>query len=242
MSEPSRTQVKTGPDNAMWRSALAKSPLFAGFDDAYMALLLECGRETSMRRGDTLMRAGDPGTSMMAVLAGEVRVVLPGVAGRDQTVKTLGAGAAFGEIALFDGKPRTADIVAATNGKLLVIERVAVQRLMARDPQFGVRVIEMLCARLRDTLVQLDAMVFQDVAGRLATSLLSLAQGRAPRHLDMTQAALGQLVGASREIVNKRLRGWEQAGILALSPGRIVLLDETRLSQMLPGAGAANAG
>jgi CRP-like cAMP-binding protein len=77
-------------------------------------------------------------------------------------------------------------------------------------------------------------MVFQDVATRLAASLLGLAQGKAPRRLDITQAALGQLVGASREIVNKRLRALAAQGIVALSPGRILLLDEARLTQMIP--------
>jgi CRP-like cAMP-binding protein len=179
---------------------------------------------------------------MMVILAGEVRVMLADAEGRDQIINTLGAGAVFGEMALFDGRPRSADVVAATNGRLLVIERGLVKRLLESDPRFAAQVIDILCGRLRATLVQLDAMLFQDVATRLATSLLGFAQGAKPRRVDMTQAALGQAVGASREIVNKRLRAWEAEGILSLSPGRVVLLDEAALFNRGPGRSAPPGG
>lgn len=171
---------------------------------------------------------------MMALLRGSVRISTGSADGREVVLNTITAGEVFGEIALLDGKPRTADVVAATNGKVLTIERAAVLRLLEQHPEFGLRLIEGLCGRLRATLVQLESMVFQDVATRLAASLLGLAQGKAPRRLDITQAALGQLVGASREIVNKRLRALAAQGIVALSPGRILLLDEARLTQMIP--------
>jgi len=225
-----------------WRATLSKTKLFAGFQPADLDRLLGHARETKMRRGEVLLRAGDPGDSMMAILLGEVRVMLADAQGRDQIINTLGVGAVFGEMALFDGKPRSADVVAATNGRLLIIERGPVQALLASDPRFAVRVIEILCGRLRDTLVQLDAMLFQDVATRLATSLLGLAHGVKPRRVDMTQAALGQAVGASREIVNKRLRAWEAEGIVGLSPGRVLLLNEAALFSRGAGPGTPGGG
>ncbi len=225
------TPPETAPDR---RAALAKIPLFAGFAPEELDRLATIAREKRMRRGEVLMRAGDAGLCMMIVMAGEARVVLAGESGQEHVINTLGPGAVFGEIALFDGRPRTADVVATTNGKVLVIERAAVLRLLARDPCFAQGVISGLCAVLRGTIGQLEAMVFQDVATRLAVCLLRLAQGTAPRHLDLTQAQLGQLVGASREIVNKRLRAFAAAGIVQLSPGRIILLHEAPLAAMLP--------
>jgi CRP-like cAMP-binding protein len=227
---------------ANWRALLGKSKLFAGFEAEELDRFLAQARERKMRRGEVLLRAGDPGDSMMAILLGEVRIMLADAQGRDQMINTLGAGAVFGEMALFDGKPRSADVVAATNGRLLMIERGPVQALLANDARFAGRVIEILCGRLRDTLVQLDAMLFQDVATRLATSLLGFAQGAKPRRVDMTQAALGQAVGASREIVNKRLRAWEAEGIVGLSPGRVLLLDEAALFSRGAGPAAAPGG
>jgi CRP-like cAMP-binding protein len=221
------------------RGFLKKVPMFSCFVDEEIDWLAACAHERPMRRGETLMRAGDPGLSIMVIILGEAHVMLASAAGRAQIINTLGRGSVFGEIALFDGKPRTADIIAATNGRLLVIERAAVQNLMERNPRLALRVIEVLCARLRSTTNRLDALLFQDVTTRLAINLLSLAHGPPPRRLDITQAAFGQLVGASREIVNKRLRALEAEGIVSLSPGRIVLLDEARLIQAAQDRSAA---
>jgi CRP/FNR family cyclic AMP-dependent transcriptional regulator len=165
-------------------------------------------------------------------LAAEVQVILNAVSGREQTINTLGPGAIIGEISLFDGKSRTANVVAVTNGRVLTIERAAMQRLIVADAQLGLRVIEMLCGRLRETMLQLESLLFQDVAARLAASLISLGQGK-PKRLDITQSALGNLIGASREIVNKRLRQLEREGIVALSPGRVIVLDEVLLAKQV---------
>jgi len=213
-----------------WRAVLEKIPFFVGFMGDQLDRLASLTHERRMRRGEMLMRAGDPGLFMMIVTLGEVRVQLTGEAGQRQILATLGPGAVLGEIAVFDGETRTADVVAATNGQVGVIERAAVLRLLEQDPQFALNVITALCGRLRNTVGQLEAMVFQDVATRLAASLLRLAVGGKPRRLDMTQEQLGQLIGASREIVNKRLRMLAADGILQLAPGRIVLLDEARLA------------
>jgi CRP-like cAMP-binding protein len=217
-----------------WQGVLAKIPMFSGFAPADLDRLSACAHERKIRAGETLMRAGDPGNAMMVVILGEVRVLLAGSAGQQQIVTTLGPGSVVGEIALFDGKTRTADVVAATNGKVLTLERAALLRMLESDPHFALRVIEGLCGRLRSTLTQLESVLFQDVATRLATCLLNMASAKPPRRLDITQATLGQLVGASREIVNKRLRALASQGIVSLSPGRIVLLDEARLAQTIP--------
>lgn len=212
---------------------LEKIPLFADFAGEGLDQLAKLTHERRMRRGEVLMRAGDPGLFMMIVSVGEVRVQLTGEAGQKRILATLGPGAVIGEIALFDGEARTADVAAATNGQVGVIERTAVLRLLEGDSRFALAVITALCRRLRDTVGQLEALAFQDVATRLAACLLRLAGGGMPRRLDMTQEQVGQLIGASREIVNKRLRALAAEGIVQLTPGRIVLLDEARLAALV---------
>ncbi len=216
------------------RQLLARIPLFAPFSPADLDALFSCAYERSMRAGETLFQRGDPGVSMMAILAGEVRIVLPNEDGQDQVLNVLTQGAVFGEIALFDGKPRSADAVAVTNGRLLVIERMATMRLMERDPGFAHRVVEIICARLRATIAQLDSMVFQDVAQRLATFLLQHCDDRGISRIDITQSALGRVVGSARETVNRRLRELETQGLIALSPGRITIIDRARLAALVP--------
>ena len=95
-----------------WRRALGRSPVFGRLSPELVAMLAGQARERAMLRHDVLFRRGEPGTSMMAVLAGEVRISLSSVEGREHVLRRLGPGEVFGEIALLDGRPRTADATA----------------------------------------------------------------------------------------------------------------------------------
>jgi CRP/FNR family cyclic AMP-dependent transcriptional regulator len=148
-------------------------------------------------------------------------------------LNVLTQGAVFGEIALFDGKSRSADAVAVTNGRLLVIERAATLRLMEQDSGFAHRVVEIICARLRATIAQLDSMVFQDVNQRLIVYLLQRHDESGTPRIDITQSALGRVVGSARETVNRRLRELETGGLIALSPGRITIINRPRLAALV---------
>lgn len=189
-----------------------------------------------MRAGETLVRRGDAGSAMMAVLAGEVRVELPDARGEAQVLRVLKAGEVFGELSLFDGKPRSADVVAVTQGRLLVIERAAVLGLMQDDPDFALRVAAVLCERLRATTAQLESLRFQDAGQRICAYLLQCQLEAGRNRIDITQAALAQIIGATRETVNRKLSEFELSGILLRRPGRITLLDLGRLRAQLGSA------
>lgn len=213
------------------RRMLAATALFAPMAPADIDALLNHSYERSMRTGETLFQRGDPGVSMMAIIAGEVRIVLPGENGRDQILNVLKAGSVFGEMALFDGNPRSADAIAGTNGRLLVLERQAVMRLIEQDPGFAFRMIGVIAQRLRSTLSQLDGVLFRDVPSRIDMFLLETSRSQGHPRIDITQAALGETVGAARETVNRHLRQRAAEGAIALSPGRITVLDPVRLSR-----------
>jgi CRP-like cAMP-binding protein len=213
---------------------LARNALFANLPASDLEALAAGARERTMQRGETLFRRGDPGTFMLAVLAGEVRIALTGAAGRDQVLRLLKAGDVFGEMAMLDSRPRSADAVAATNGRLLVLERRDLLARMQHDPDFALRLLAILCDRLRATSAQLEGMLFHDSATRLAASLLGMATGRPQPRVDITQGALGEVIGATRETVNKKLREWEEQGWVALTPGRVTILDAQALAGLLP--------
>ncbi len=222
---------------------LGRVPLFARLRPADLDALCVCAYERRMSSGETLFQRGDPGVSMMAILSGEVQIMLPAVSGDMQLLSVLVAGDVFGEIALFDGKPRSADAIAGTNGRLLVIDRAATLRLMEQDSGFTLRVIEIICARLRDTIAQLDSMLFQHVTQRLVVHLLKRQDERGSPRIDTTQSALGRLVGSARETVNRNLRDLELQGLIALSPGRIIILDRSGLLRLITQpSGAARPG
>lgn len=214
---------------------LSRTPLFSSLRPRELETLAGRAAERPMRAGEVVFRRSDPGSSMVAILSGEVRIVLPGANGRDQVLRVLRAGEVFGEVALLDGRARTADVVAETNGRLMIVERRDLLHILTDDPDFALRIITLLCDRLRTNNWLLEAMLFQDSAARLASTLLTLAAGRPGLRLDITQRALGEMVGSARETVNKKLREWQAAGILALEPGRVTVLDQAALRRQAPG-------
>jgi CRP/FNR family cyclic AMP-dependent transcriptional regulator len=214
---------------------LSKTPLFSNLEPEDLEALAGRAQERPMRAGEMLFRRTEPGSSMIAILAGEVRIALPGTDGRDQVLRVLQAGDVFGEVALLDGGTRTADAVAQTNGRLLIVERRDLLQMLQEDQALALRIIILLCDRLRATNWLLEAMLFHDAAARLATTLLMLSANRPGMRLDVTQRTLGEMVGSARETVNKKLREWQGAGILALEPGRITVLDREALQRLAPG-------
>jgi CRP/FNR family transcriptional regulator, cyclic AMP receptor protein len=215
---------------------LSKTPLFSNLEPEEIEALAGHAQERPMRAGEVLFRRTESGSSMIAILAGEVRIALPGADGRDQVLRVLRAGDVFGEVALLDGGTRTADAVALTNGRLLIVERRDLLQMLQDDQALALRIIILLCNRLRATNWLLEAMLFHDAAARLATTLLMLAADRPGMRLDVTQRTLGEMVGSARETVNKKLREWQAAGILTLEPGRITVRDREALERLAPGA------
>jgi CRP/FNR family cyclic AMP-dependent transcriptional regulator len=213
---------------------LSRTALFKPMGPADLATLAAKTRERGMRGGEVLFRRGDPGTTMLIILVGEVHIVLPSSDGREQVIRVLQAGEVLGELAVLDGGSRTADAVAKTNGRLLVVERADLTDLLRNDPGLALALMTILCQRLRTATWMLESILFHDTAGRLASTLLILCQGTAGRRLDITQGALGERVGAARETVNRKLREWQGAGYIALEPGRITVLDVTGLRKLAP--------
>ena len=213
---------------------LAATPLFKRIPtDQLSGIISRCTSRT-MRAGDTLFRRGDPGTTMVLIITGQIRIVVPGPGGREQVIRVLQPGEVVGELSLLDGRGRSADAVAQTNGSLLVVERRDVLEAMRLNPDLALTILTILTERLRATSWMLAAMSFHDAGARLAIILLTLAQQRAGRRVDMTQSALGERVGATRETVNRKLREWQTAGIIALEPGRITVLDPAALRSHAP--------
>jgi CRP-like cAMP-binding protein len=186
------------------------------------------------------MRAGDPGLSMMIVIAGEVRVVLAGVSGHEQIVSTLGPGSIFGEIALLDGKPRSADATAIEETTLLVVERRQFLPFLRQNDDLYLRLLAVLCDRLRRTSLALEGLALFDLPARLARLLLKLAEdyGRTcadGTRIDMklSQRDLSTLVAASRESVNKQLRIWREDGVVTTDGGYLVLRRPAELQALV---------
>ena len=216
------------------RQLLRKSTLFARLPDEETDAILTQGVIERHAAGAPIFAKGDPGISMMAVLRGRVLISVLSVEGKEVVLNIIDEGEIVGEIALLDGKERSADATAMTNCELLVVPRRSFLPLLER-PALTRELLMVLCEKVRRTSEQVEDVLFLDVEARIAKVLLRLAQNReAPRPgarmvLRISQRELGNLVGASRESVNKQLQLWRRSGIIDIENGAIVIRDPEAL-------------
>lgn len=231
------TLTKTSPtSSAIDRGAILRNhPLFRELPAPMIERLVSYMSRRTVARGKAIFEKGESGTALMAVVAGAVRISVPSVDGRDVVLNIIREGEIFGEIALLDGGPRTADATAATDCELLVIERRDFLPFLRSAPDVAVKLIEILCARLRRTSEQVEDLTFLGRSGRLAKVLLRLGsdvQGESPRNLKMTQRELSQIIGMSRESTNKQLRIWEKRKLIRLERGAVTVLQPEALADI----------
>lgn len=204
--------------------------LFGKLPQADLDALLLHARPEHYAAGRAIFAKGSPGRSMMAILAGSVRISTPSPAGPDILLTMLSAGDVFGEIALLDGADRTADAIAITDCELLVLDHRDFIPFLERRADLCVLLLKLLCQRLRRTDQQLQEAMFGPLEGRIAMALVRLAQD-APRlgakgaALRITQQELAGMVGAARESVNKQLHVWQKEGVLRLGK-RLIEIDD----------------
>jgi CRP/FNR family transcriptional regulator, cyclic AMP receptor protein len=214
-------------------SLLRSHPLFRDLPPGVIEHLGSYMKTRRVARGTSIFAKGDPGSGLMGVLAGAVKVSVASADGKDIVLNVFREGDIFGEIALLDGRPRTADATAMTDCELMMIERRDFLDLVRSQPEIALKLMEVLCARLRHTSEQVEDVLFLDLPGRLAKILLQLTEkAELPqvRRVTMTQREIGQMIGMSRESTNKQLRDWEDRNWVRLERGGIVVLKPDALA------------
>ena len=194
---------------------LRKAGLFQGVDPEDAEALAEQFEIFEAPRGTILFHEGEPGDSLYIVLGGKVKLGRRSSDGRENLVAIMGPADQFGELSIFDPGPRTATATVVTDARLARLPKPALQKWVQERPQIAMQLLRVVARRLRRTNTMLADLIFVDVPGRVAKQLLQLAQ----------------LVGASRETVNKALADFAQRGWLRLEGKSVVILDRERLSR-----------
>jgi CRP-like cAMP-binding protein len=195
-----------------------------------------------MRRfaaGETIFLMGSLNNSMVAVLSGEVKIGMTSAEGKEITLAIVHAGEVFGEIAMLDGKPRSADAKALTVCDLAVLERRDVLAALEHNPAAWRGLVEVLCSRMRRTDEHLVELALLDLPARLAKALLRIADGdevdgtkTASAECRLSQSELATIVGAARESVNKCLHAWQRTGIVRMQRRAIKIADRHALEAL----------
>jgi CRP-like cAMP-binding protein len=211
---------------------LSKLAIFRPLTPKMLERVASHATRRNVTRGTTLFRKGDPGNSLILVVSGQVKISVLSPDGREAVLNVIRPGEVLGEIALLDGRPRTADAVALTDCELMTVDRRDFQPFLRDNPDVALKLIEVLCERLRHTSEQVEDVIFLDLPGRLAKTLLYLmarSGQKPPAPLSITQREIGQMIGMSRESANKQLRAWSERGWLRVERGKIVVLNADAL-------------
>lgn len=215
-----------------------QAPLFAALDPEGAAALRASLKETVVAKGDSLFNEGEPGDRMYVILEGKVKLGQTSNDGRESLLGVLGPGEMFGELSLFDPGARTSTATALTDAVVLAMGNEQLRLWLAGRPEVAAALLQALARRLRRTNEAMADLVFSDVPGRVAKALMDLGEkfgtvtpdGLMVTH-DMTQEELAQLVGASRETVNKALADFAQRGWIRLETRQVLILDVERLGR-----------
>lgn len=227
------TSFDLGQDNLR---LLAQCQLFATLQANSLQVLAAHAYRKRFAAGEQVFRLGAPGQSMMAVCSGTIRITVPSTTGKEIILTDLVNGEIFGEMSLLDGNERSANAVSLTASELLILERRDVLPILERDPQIGIQLLQVLCSRLRRANELMADIAFYDLPKRLAKQLLRLAAqssaGGAKRPLACSQVELANMIGATRENVNRCLKDWQRRGIVDLEDGKIVLSMPEQLEKL----------
>jgi CRP/FNR family cyclic AMP-dependent transcriptional regulator len=232
MSNPeSRQPAGRAPDKL---SLLRNHPLFRDLPPAVIEHLGSYMKTRKVARGASIFAKGDPGSGLMGVLSGAVKVSVASAEGKDIVLNIFREGEIFGEIALLDGRPRTADATAMAACELVVIERRDFVSFLSGNPDVTLKFIEILCSRLRRTSEQVQDVTFLNLPTRLAKTLLQLTAATdtsAPKSkVAITQREISQIIGRSRESTNKQLRVWAKRGWIQLVRGGVTVVAPDKLA------------
>ncbi len=193
-----------------------------------------------IRAGETLFFKNDDGDALYGILEGRIRISTGTAGGQELVLNIIEKDEIFGEIALLDGKPRTADAIAITACELMVIHRRDVRQLIEQETALAIHFLELAGERLRWLSDRIEDAAFLDVAARLAKQLLHMAEisgEQTPEgiivKLQPSQAELGQMLGTSRISISKHLRRWRDRDWVTLKRGMVLIKDRESLQNII---------
>ena len=222
--------------------ALRRCGLFGAADDTAIETLVHVLRIRRFRRGETIFHQGDPGDALFVLNSGSVKVVLPSDEGAEPAiVAILGPGEFFGELAILDGAPHSATIVAVEATETLVLHRDAFLSLIDSDSGLRRDLLASLATEIRRLTGHVEDLHFLDLPGRLASRILRLAESAGRPAADgsvriswpYTQSELAGMIGGSRQSVNRLLADLTEQGLVRLERDELIVVSVDRLARTI---------
>ncbi|MCD2183602.1 Crp/Fnr family transcriptional regulator [Rhizobium sp. TRM96647] len=218
---------------AFWRSF----PIFEGFNKETIADLATIANYRKWKAGTVLFQRGDEGTYLIVVISGRIKISLLTPQGKELTLRHLEAGSIFGELAILDGQPRSADATAMIATEGYVISKRDFLEVLTRNAQSYQSIIHYLCTKLRETTEQLETIALYDLDSRVARFFLAMLRNihgnelpeSANLQLALSQTDIASIVGASRPKINRSILTLEDVGAIRRNTDGIIFCHTGRL-------------
>lgn len=217
---------------------LSRAGIFQGVEPTAVQDLIGQLDTVKFSRGTTIFDEGEPGDRLYIIISGKVKLARHAADGRENLLTVMGPSDMFGELSIFDPGPRTSSAICVTEVVCATMDSTMLHDWIGQHPQISEQLLRVLARRLRRTNNSLADLIFTDVPGRVAKALLQLAnrfgthEGGALRvNHDLTQEEIAQLVGASRETVNKALAEFAHRGWIRLEGKSVLITDTERLAK-----------
>jgi len=228
-----------GLSSTQKRELLANVPLFNGLAPDELDALIPVARTVSLTSREELFHKGDTGAQVYVVISGRLKALTTSDEGDDVVFNILGPGEVLGEIALLGGTQRTATVTAIDACELLIIDRRDFIAFLRNHPDVSIKLLDVLAKRIKQVSELVEDTLFLNFPLRLAKKLVSLSRAYGTPHaqglrldLKLSQEEWGDLVGTSRESVNKQLRAWTDEGLITMDHGYIVIHDRRELEKL----------
>jgi CRP-like cAMP-binding protein len=221
------------------RKLLASVPLFAGLGQKEIDGLGGVARVKRYKAREEVFHKGDAGAQLYVVIGGRLKALTTSLDGDDVVFGVMGPGEVFGEIALLSEHPRTATVTAIDACELLILDRRDLLAFLRSNPEASIKLLGLLADRLKGVSEFLEDTHFLNLPVRLSKKLLAFAHaygepadGGRRINLKLSQEEWGDLVGATRESINKQMRAWTEEGVVRIDQGHVVILDEDALESI----------
>jgi CRP-like cAMP-binding protein len=212
--------------------------IFQGVEPSAVSDLTKQLQHVNFPRGHMVFAEGEPGERLYVIISGKVKIGRRSADGRENLLTIMGPSDIFGELSIFNPGPRTTSATTITEVSAVSMDRDALRAWIADRPEIAEQLLRVLARRLQRTNNDRADLIFTDVPGRVAKQLLQLAQqfgtqeGGALRVIhDLTQAEVAQLIGASRQTVNKALADFEHRGWIQSERKSVLITDSERLAR-----------
>lgn len=210
---------------------LREIPLLADVPSEELVKLASLIKERRVPKGSYIVYADDPGPSMMFLGAGRAKVTLASDDGKEIVIAHLSKGDFFGEIAVLTGEDRSANVVAASDCLLYVLSDDEFRKHVLENNGLSLAIMKELALRLRQTVAKIGDLALYDVYRRVARTLKSMAEPTSENGEEKlviaerpTHQELAAMVGTSREMVTRALKGLEEDRCIVITDKRIEVL------------------